>query len=432
MMVNFSRKLGLVENLFATLHTMGAMLYVNVASIQGSISLDMLRSAIDLLQKRHPLLQVCLQELEDGFFFVDSTGLIPLRAIERQHEQQWLKIAEDELQQKFSGEFEPLCRITLLQSSTQPYNNELIVTFHHAIADGISALHFIHELLSYYQQFVEGIPIPEVDTLPLLPPLEQLLQQSLAETNAADLTQVSHTTAPPTLLIEQTASVVDRQTRLLSHEFNPDLTLKLKSRCRDEQTTVHGALCAAMAIAFVQQLPPQPPVVISCGSSINLRASCFPPVEPTYLGFFSSNITTTHHADPNTHFWDLARECQSSVLHSIQHKIPHNQVSNAELLSQYNSAFLAQFAEYNMGRNTTTHVSNLGQCDLQAVYGSIRLKSFYFTVGLNLVGTCFWLGVVTLNQKLCCTFTYTDPLISRKTAEALANSVVTVLTIAVD
>jgi hypothetical protein len=69
-MVNFSRKLGLVENLFATLHNMGAMLYVNIASVQGIISLDLLRSAIDLLQKRQPLLQVHLQELDDGFFFV--------------------------------------------------------------------------------------------------------------------------------------------------------------------------------------------------------------------------------------------------------------------------------------------------------------------------------------------------------------------------
>lgn len=68
-MVNFSRKLGLVENLFATLHTMGAMLYVNIASIQGIISVDVLRSAIDSLQQRHPLLQVHLQELDDGFFF---------------------------------------------------------------------------------------------------------------------------------------------------------------------------------------------------------------------------------------------------------------------------------------------------------------------------------------------------------------------------
>ncbi|WNZ43598.1 condensation domain-containing protein [Leptolyngbya boryana CZ1] len=177
-MVNFSRKLGLVENLFATLHSMGAMIYVNIASIQGVISLDVLRSAMDLLQKRHPLLQVHLQESDDGVSFcADGTLRIPLTAIERQHEQQWLEIAEGELLQKFSGEFDPLCRITLLQAFEQSGQNELIVTFHHAIADGISALHFVHELLSYYQQLAEGSPISPIESLPLLPSLEQLLSR---------------------------------------------------------------------------------------------------------------------------------------------------------------------------------------------------------------------------------------------------------------
>jgi NRPS condensation-like uncharacterized protein len=356
-----------------------------------------------------------------------------LRAIERQDEQQWLKIAVDELRQKFPGQFEPLCRITLLQSSAQPYRNELIVTFHHAIADGISALHFIHELLSYYQQLVEGITISKVDSLPLLPSLEQLLKKSLTEAKAADFTQAtpSQTTSPPTLLIEQMAPVVERQTRLIPCQLNRSLTLQIKSRCRQEQTTVHGVLCAAMMMACVQHLSSQAPILVSCSSSINLRASCFPPVEPSYLGCFISNITTTHHADPKANLWDLARECHSNIHRLVQHKIPHDLVSNPELLNKYNSSFLAQLAEHNMGRNTTTHVSNLGQCDLKAVYGSIRLESFYFATGLNLVGTCFWLGTVTINQKLFCTFTYTDPLISTKTAEVLADSVVKVLTSAV-
>lgn len=43
---------------------MGAMIYVNIASIQGVISFDAFRAAIDLLQKRHPLLQAHLQEAE--------------------------------------------------------------------------------------------------------------------------------------------------------------------------------------------------------------------------------------------------------------------------------------------------------------------------------------------------------------------------------
>jgi NRPS condensation-like uncharacterized protein len=430
-MTNFSRRLGLVENLFATLHSMGAMLYVNIASIEGVISLDVLRSALDLLQQRHPLLQVHLQESDEGFVFCsDGTSIIPLRTIDRQHEQQWIEIAEDELLQKFSGELEPLCRMTLLQESEKNGRNELIVTFHHAIADGIAALHFVNELLSYYQQLAEGLPISPMESLPLLPSLDQLLKQCLSDLDITKLTQLtpSQTSPSPTLLIEQTAPVSDRRTHLIPREFDRALTSQIKSRCRAEQTTVHGALCAAMILACVRQLSLKEQVLVSCGSNVNLRAFCFPALEPHHLGCFVSNITTTHHAKSNTHFWELARECQYNIHQLITHKVPHFQVSNAELLNKYQVSFLAQLADRNMGRNTTTHVSNLGQFDFPKSYGSIRLTSFHFATGQTLVGTCFWLGAVTVHQKLFCTFTYTEPLISMKTAETLADSMITVLT----
>jgi NRPS condensation-like uncharacterized protein len=429
-MVNFSRKLGLVENLFATLHSMGAMIYVNIASIQGVISFDVFRAALDLLQKRHPLLQVHLQESDEGVFFcADGTLRIPLTVIERQHEQQWLEITEGELLQKFSGEFAPLCRITLLQTSEQSAWNELIVTFHHAIADGISAIHFVHELLSYYEQLVEGSPISLMDSLPMLPSLEQLLQNCLSEIGPIDSLPATLNQASPSpiLLIEQTAPVVDRRTRLIPRELDQRLTSQIKSRCRDEQTTVHGALCAAMILACVQQVSSQEPVLVSCSSNVNLRASCFPPVASEHLGCFVSHITTTHRAESNTNFWELARECRSNINQLVHDKVPHYQASNAELLNKYQPSFLLQIAEHNMGRNTTTHVSNLGQWNVKPSYGSIRLESFHFTTGQNLVGTCFWLGTTTINQKLCCTFTYTDPLMSTKTAEALADAVINIL-----
>jgi hypothetical protein len=186
-----------------------------------------------------------------------------------------------------------------------------------------------------------------------------------------------------------------------------------------------------MILVCVQQLSSKEPVLVSCGSSVNLRRSCFPLVEPSNLGCFNSNITTTHHAGLDANFWELARECHSNVHQLVRRKVPHYQASNADLIHKYQSSFLAQLAEHNMGRNTTTHVSNLGQFDFQKSYGSIRLESFNFAVGLNLIGTCFWLGAVTVNQKLFCTFAYTDPLISMKTAQSLADSVITILDSAV-
>ncbi|MBE9030498.1 hypothetical protein IQ266_12225 [filamentous cyanobacterium LEGE 11480] len=361
--------------------------------------------------------------------------------IERQHPEQWLEIAENELLQQFSGESVPLCRITLLQSSEQnptnqrisslPSHNELIVTFHHAIADGMSALHVMHALCACYQQVIEGVSPPTVSDRSLKPPLEQLLAPCLAGLDVAELEQLlpSQPTESPQLLIEQTARVADRKTRLIPFELNPAHLSRLKQRCRDEQTTVHGALCAALSLACVaQSLAVQVPVPITCGSSVDLRPACEPLVEASDLGCVTFNITTSHHVSPKADFWDLARECQADVARLVQAKIPHYRGSSAELLNQYQASFLAQLAEHNMGRITTCHVSNLGQSNAPTAYGSIALESFHFATGQSLVGVSCWMGAVTINQTLCGTFTYVTPLMSPETANTLADSVITNLT----
>ena len=78
-----NRKLGLIENLFEILHDLGAMIDVNVARIERLLTPDILQQALDLVQKRHPMLQVHIVESADGFYFQsEGTPKIPLRVID--------------------------------------------------------------------------------------------------------------------------------------------------------------------------------------------------------------------------------------------------------------------------------------------------------------------------------------------------------------
>lgn len=54
-------------------------------------------------------------------------------------------------------------------------------------------------------------------------------------------------------------------------------------------------------------------------------------------------------------------------------------------------------------------------------------EQFYFATGLQIVGTCCWLGTVTIDGKIYCTFTYVSPLISQKTADSLADKALRLL-----
>jgi hypothetical protein len=426
-MDSFSRRLGLVEHLFATLHSLGGMLYVNIAHIQGTIPLETLRAAIDFLQKRHPLLQAYLQKSKDSFYFVSDINLfIPLQVIEQEYEEQWLEIAQDEMLRKFSCEAEPLCRIIFLQAKEKTGVSQLIVSFHHAIADGNAALYLIDELLSCCHNLVEGTAIAEIETMPLQLPLEQCL----SDLNFPHSAHIGSTPvdSSPTLLIEETTTVEHRKTQLITRIFSQSLTQHLQDRCHQEQTTVHGALCAAMLISVsMETLKTINPAVLSCGSNVDLRASCHPPVAKKQLGCFVSSITTTHDVDLEPNFWELARDCRLSIHQMINSKVPHYQASNSELLKKYQGSFLAQMAEYNAGRSTTIHISNLGKFCAKNESETFRLKEFYFATGQHIVGTCFWLGVVTLNNQTNFTFAYVKPLMSRKMAELLVNNVIMTL-----
>ncbi|MDM9384968.1 condensation domain-containing protein [Chlorogloeopsis sp. ULAP01] len=428
-MNSLNRKLGLVENLFKILNDLGSMIDVNVARIEGQLTPDILQQALNLVQKRHPMLQVHIVESSDGAYFnSEGTSKIPLHIINKQDENQWLEIAEDELHKKFSASMEPLCRVTFLPSSTSNGTSEIIATFHHAVTDGMSCMRFFDDLLSYCQQITDGEDIDTVVTMELLLPLEKMLANNLPSHNQAEEAQEkSHReNHSPKLIIEEEASPSQRRTCLVTKILRKDITVLLKERCKQEKTTVHGALCAAMLLEtakIVFRYGNIKNIKLSCGSNVNLRKFCQPEVMDKHIGCFISGIEEIHCLEKDTHFWDLARECKLKINQSTNSKLPLFQVSNADNFRKFNKDFLNKASVHNMGRSTTTHISNRGQFNLPEKYGSFKLKELYFATGQHIVGTCFWLGVVTFHEHLFCTFAYVIPLVSVKTAKQFADSV---------
>ncbi|BAZ13895.1 hypothetical protein NIES4071_57350 [Calothrix sp. NIES-4071] len=421
-----NRKLGLVENLFEICHSLGAIIDVNIACIEGIIPDEILRQALDLVQKRHPLLQVGIIESEEGFRFISEPNLkIPLHIIDKRQDNQWLDIVEEEVHKIFPNHSIPLCRVIFIRASASN-KSEIIVTFHHAITDGISCVNFFHELLLYCQQISSGFPIPEVITMPTLPAIENLIDAKLWQTNHIDNNIEIEEAKNPKLIIEKEAPTSQRRTRLIPRLLSQDTTLILKKRCKQEGTTVHGALCAAMLLGVLHFTLADKPIDLSCGSSVNLRKYCAPEINNDYIGCFISEINTNHILDINRDFWNLARECKSKINDSIKSGIPFKNI-NSDRIRMINHELLVEISNHNMGRNKTIYVSNLGQLNLCEQYGITQIKELYFVTGQHVIGSCFWLGVVTFHEQLFCSFAHVVPLISAKTAEVIANSVIEIM-----
>ena len=147
-----------------------------VLHLEGSLPGQILEQALRLLQARHPLLRSRIDQAGGRPCFTEIIGKdIPLQVIERQAEDQWMDIVERELNQRFDITSGPLTRCHYLSAGSEGIStSDLIMTFHHTIADAASIMHLLTELL----QTCEAIqlrgnthPLP---VLPTSPPIEEL------------------------------------------------------------------------------------------------------------------------------------------------------------------------------------------------------------------------------------------------------------------
>jgi len=423
------RKLGLIENLFDIAHDSGSMIYVNIAKIEGTINPDLIKQSLILIQKHYPLLQVHIVKLENGNYFQSEGTLeIPLHVVDKQDDNQWYTIAQNELHQKFIGTKNPLCRFTLLHSSNKNNINELIATFHHGIADGISCMYLFNQLLYFYNKIASGVAIEQQFKNTFLGPIEDLVDDSFLKTNDDEnKIESSHQEIPqPKLIIEQEAPPSNRRTHLLTRILEKKETEIFIHRCKEEKTTVHSALCAAMLFSAAKHPSNHYPINLSCSSNVNLRKYCQPEIKSQDLACLVSRIAENHVLDENTLFWDLARECKSKIHNSIEMGVPIKLISS-ERLRNFNKNVISQLANYQMGRDMTVHISNLGKINFSENHSNLKLKELYFSTGQHIIGSCFWLGVVTFQGKIFCTFAHVFPLISEQTAKWVANFVIDIL-----
>ncbi|WP_094674650.1 condensation domain-containing protein [Hydrocoleum sp. CS-953] len=199
-MKSVNRKLALLEKFMTLGHEVGGGLIVNVVYLEGFLTPDTVKQALKLVQQRHPILQVYIVESNDEFYF-QSEGItaIPLQIIYKQDDNEAIKFAEKELHTKFTNGKNPLCRLTILYPDSHHNSCEIIMTFHHGIVDGISCMQFIDELAFYCQQITDGENVSTVESLKLLPPVEDLVNFNIINEKAIEnhqLTKEKQTIVP--------------------------------------------------------------------------------------------------------------------------------------------------------------------------------------------------------------------------------------------
>lgn len=387
--------------------------FTMTASIRGLLSVQQLRDALAWVQHRHPLLQVRIEldRQQQPQFVSAKVPPIPLRVEERQEENHWSEEVATEIVSPFAWSQGPLFRVVLLQGETV---SDLIFTCHHSIGDALSVVYLIRDILQEL-----GNPRRDRQKFPELPPLEELIGLSQLDNNSNTVTenvqkQKSKITPSKSNAYNTEVTRPTWRPNILHWELSSEDTTKLISRCRQQQVSVHGAICAAFLLALAKEENLSAQTMLKCLSPLNVRNYLVPNLGSD-LGVYIALPVTAHKIDPQTDFWELGKE----VKYQLKETVSEGKLfASIPQLQSWLSTRPDPEAVYQQLLKKGLHlaISNLGRLDMPWQFGHLTLEAIYGPTLLGLENVRV-VSVATLRGKMFCTFTYLESIISQEIAE---------------
>lgn len=291
------RPIGASERSFYRFSERNPAHHMAVAEFAEVLPADRLRWALAAAQRRHPLLSVHVEDrpgIRLGFYRASTVAPIEL-AVRRSSDPSWQAAAADELSRPFDRSRAPLMRASLLQG---PGRSTLLLIFDHTIADGISTMKVLGDVL----RSLNGEALPD---LPLRESQERIIDRELATVEPYDPTVQP---GDPRMLKANSFRPFDgAPTNVHTVAMTHGDTARLAQRCRAERTTVHAALVVAMSRVraaergedFVRTLNP-----INCRALLGVNDDC---------GLFIQSATTGMAPWDGTPFWEQAREMTANL-----------------------------------------------------------------------------------------------------------------------
>ena len=408
------RSLGSFEEFFWLIDQNRPIHFALAAQIQGPTTVLGWRDALDLVQRRHPLLSVCIKMGENSrpCFRREIAAPIPLRVLQGNNAaQRWALEMELELSIPFDAAQAPLMRAVLLHEANQAV---IILVAHHSIADGRSIVFLVRDVL-------EALSGNVLDSLPLLASHEELLglNGSVAALPAGPKKEESS----PVTLSTRPASYVKKESlrpHIKGLRLAPALTSKLRNRARQERTTVHGALSAAMALAAWENYPEFRDAPIRICSPIDTRKLLGLGEDCAVL--IDAGVVTLESQMPSD-FWDIARESIANLAGAqtmegvIASRTFLYQAIKSDIDVLKAAAICAQGFAHEM------MLTNLGQLPYGTEFGQLRLEAVWGPAVSARFAGAPTIGVATTNGALCLLEThFSEPGSLLETAEQILMS----------
>ncbi len=387
---------------------------VTGARIKGHIHADALRKAWLVLQEKHPLLQVHLQEDARSILLTsEGSSAIPVREADASDgETSWQKEALAELQHPFTSfSKEPLVRSVLLHSSD---HDDLLISCHHCISDGLSTTFLLRDLLhclvGQEQRVVPSTGIPfDKTTIPssvkLSFPVRSVLQ------TASFLSSIF---LKP---LHSGREIVMADSRLLSWTADQHETTSFLAACKEKKVSVHSAITALFQAAQFTVQGNKKSFFDKVYTPVSVRDRLSRPVGEAF-GLYASETYVPCRYNPEEDFWQNTRRIQKS----IKAYLSDSKIFTLVLaVNSVNQDLLDRLLIYLLNKQSIRFgyiISNLGRLDFPAQYGDLTLTAIH---GPIIYVPCAekTLTLSMFEQKLSFSLTYQPGTIGEETIHQL-------------
>ena len=417
------RALGSMETALSLTDAFSPLNLVSIARLSDGPSPGAVRQALDALQARRPELRASIAA-RDGRLYFEAGGPapIPLQIVTPRSEHEWQSVAEAELNQRLPSAAGPLARCTYLYRPGPAAPSEIVLTLHHTIVDGGSALGLWRELLKLAGGATPDGPAPQT----LAPPSEQLfpprfrggrrswtILRFMAAQMADELAyQVRAGRRPP---IHAQA-----HNRLLARRVPAPVTAALVRRCRAERVTVHSALSAALLLAVQGRLYAGRATTLRGITFGNLRPYLRPPVTAQEPGCHIALLRYSAPLAAGQSFWPLARRINQQVTQMGRRGERFAALVLAPMLVSTTNRLQAV-------RLADIALSYVGPTDLPEAFGGSRLLGLHAFVSNHRLGPEYTATVQLADGELWWDIVYLDTDLEVAQAEAIAGDVEEIL-----
>lgn len=390
---------------------------VFTVKINGVISEDHFKIALDKIQRKHPLLRAYIDHKNAKYpFFVEENDIlpIPLRIVERKTDQDWLSESENEWYRIFEDPKKPLVQIVWVKGSAV---SEILWVMPHSICDGTTGINLLRELCSLLDD-----PSAELGSYQTFSSVDDFLPADFNLKKNQRKARLYLIMAKLFFFIQSKSKKRNSGKNYALHrKLDTVISKKIVDKCKVNGISVHSLLCAAFMEAFKEfQGKKAKGKVIS---PVDVR-NFIPEIKQDHIFAFAPTVELSLKKGQN--LLENAQQIKKDLVEKIGKTEARELLWMGENMHPVVDRMISLLKSGKGGHDIT--LSNMGKIDIPNEYKNFKLETIYSpTVAFPWLNSNT-LVVTTYNQQMDFTFMSNEDFLPKEDAKKIKDKAIELLT----